>query len=67
MSATKTGNVTKLKHVLFATGVWEGEATLPQRAATLPPQPTVRTRRISLLGMRYRRMRKISRHVASCY
>jgi hypothetical protein len=39
MSATKTGNMTKVEHVLFTTGLREGEATLSQCAVTLPPQP----------------------------
>jgi hypothetical protein len=40
-SMTKTGNVTDLKHVLFATDLWEGEATLSQCVANLPPQPNI--------------------------
>jgi hypothetical protein len=39
MSATKNGNVTELEQVQCASGLWEGEATLSQCAATLPPQP----------------------------
>jgi hypothetical protein len=39
MSATKNGNVTELEHVQCASGLWDGEATLSQCAATHPPQP----------------------------
>jgi hypothetical protein len=38
MSVIKTGNVTDLEHVLFATDLCAGEATLSQCAATLLPQ-----------------------------
>jgi hypothetical protein len=39
MNVTKPGNMTELQHILFATGLWEGEATLSQCVATLLPQP----------------------------
>jgi hypothetical protein len=52
MSATETGNVTDIEYILFATGLWEGEATLSQYAATLPPQPNTSHKFLSKMVLR---------------
>jgi hypothetical protein len=53
MSATKNGNVTELVHVQCASDLWEGEATLSQCAATLPPQPNTILKFLSKLVLRW--------------